>query len=87
MVNGRALRESRQQDAEERFKELQHAYDVLSDEEKRKAYDRFGAQNGRAAPAGVPAGSAAKRSPRCVTCPLTTTAASNASAARSRLSR
>ena len=35
-------------DAEERFKEVQHAYDVLSDSEKRKAYDRFGAQNGRA---------------------------------------
>jgi molecular chaperone DnaJ len=33
--------------AEEKFKEIQHAYDVLSDDEKRKAYDRFGAQNGR----------------------------------------
>ena len=33
--------------AEEKFKEVQHAYDVLSDDEKRKAYDRFGAQNGR----------------------------------------
>jgi molecular chaperone DnaJ len=39
--------------AEERFKEIQHAYDVLSDTEKRKAYDRFGAQNGRAAPGGA----------------------------------
>jgi molecular chaperone DnaJ len=36
--------------AEERFKEIQTAYDVLSDEEKRKAYDRFGSTNGRGAP-------------------------------------
>jgi molecular chaperone DnaJ len=34
--------------AEEKFKEVQAAYDVLSDDEKRKQYDRFGAQNGRA---------------------------------------
>ncbi len=33
--------------AEERFKEVQHAYDVLSDADKRKAYDRFGTANGR----------------------------------------
>jgi molecular chaperone DnaJ len=37
-------------EAEERFKNVQHAYDVLSDDDKRKQYDRFGAQNGRAAP-------------------------------------
>jgi molecular chaperone DnaJ len=34
-------------EAEERFKEVQHAYDVLSDPEKRKAYDRFGSAGGR----------------------------------------
>ncbi len=40
--------------AEERFKEIQHAYDVLGDTDKRKQYDRFGAQNGRAGGAGGP---------------------------------
>jgi molecular chaperone DnaJ len=34
-------------DAEERFKEVQHAYDVLSDAEKRKQYDSFGSADGR----------------------------------------
>jgi molecular chaperone DnaJ len=37
--------------AEERFKEVQGAYDLLSDAEKRQQYDRFGAANGRG-PAG-----------------------------------
>ncbi len=41
-------------ESEERFKEVQAAYDVLSDPEKRKQYDRFGTQNGRPGPAGGP---------------------------------
>jgi molecular chaperone DnaJ len=41
--------------AEERFKEVQAAYDVLSDPEKRKTYDTFGAADGRR-PAGGPGG-------------------------------
>src|SRR5436190_22806285 len=36
--------------AEERFKEIQGAYDVLSDPEKRKQYDTFGSANGRPGP-------------------------------------
>ena len=40
-------------EAEERFKEVQGAYDVLSDPEKRKQYDAFGSADGRA---GFPGG-------------------------------
>jgi molecular chaperone DnaJ len=39
--------------SEERFKEVQSAYDVLSDPEKRKQYDLMGTANGRTAPGGT----------------------------------
>jgi molecular chaperone DnaJ len=39
--------------AEERFKEVQTAYDLLSDPEKRQAYDRFGAAGARGFPGGA----------------------------------
>ena len=40
-------------EAEDRFKEIQAAYDVLSDPEKRKQYDAFGSADGRGAPRGA----------------------------------
>jgi molecular chaperone DnaJ len=40
-------------EAEKKFKEIQQAYDVLSDEEKRKQYDAFGSANGRPGPTNV----------------------------------
>jgi molecular chaperone DnaJ len=39
--------------AEARFKEVQSAYDVLSDPDKRKQYDQLGSTNGRTAPGGT----------------------------------
>lgn len=42
--------------AEEKFKEIQGAYDVLSDDEKRKRYDAAGVENGRAPAGGAPGG-------------------------------
>src|SRR5438132_3246203 len=39
--------------SEERFKEVQTAYDVLSDPQKRKQYDRIGTTNGRPGPGGA----------------------------------
>ena len=42
--------------AEERFKEVQTAYDVLSDPDKRKQYDAFGSANGRPGSGAGPGG-------------------------------
>ena len=77
--------------AEERFKEVQAAYDVLSDEEKRKQYDRFGATNGRpgrAAPAGRTSTSisAASTSAISAICSAGSSAAAARAAARARSS-
>ncbi|HEX6491197.1 MAG TPA: molecular chaperone DnaJ [Gaiellaceae bacterium] len=41
-------------EAEEKFKEVQGAYDLLSDPDKRKAYDAFGSANGRPGGGGFP---------------------------------
>lgn len=39
--------EKEKKESEEKFKEVQHAYEVLSDENKRKQYDMFGSEDGQ----------------------------------------
>ena len=38
--------ESEKKAAEQQFKDIQHAYDVLSDPQKKQAYDQFGSEDG-----------------------------------------
>lgn len=38
--------ESKRKEAEQKFKDVQHAYDVLSDPQKRAAFDQYGSENG-----------------------------------------
>ena len=50
MQKGKSIKE--QKEAEEKFKDISHAYEVLSDPEKKNNYDLYGDENGGGMPGG-----------------------------------
>ncbi|MFA6867119.1 MAG: molecular chaperone DnaJ [Clostridia bacterium] len=51
-----AADDAKKKEAEEKFKEVQHAYDILSDPQKKAAYDQYGSEDGPMAGGGAGSG-------------------------------